>query len=453
LALQRGVGNRAVADLLQRTGPTTSAALGAVQGQAQQSPVQLQAPADQLRTAGQRGRASPLQNLKDSAIGMKIRDGLAGVVVPTSDGGVRPVVDPDKVLDILATSRLFREDAAFAQRRNPNLTFDFHLKSRGTFTMREGPKTTIALRVTEVITDVVRAVVHEVRHASRRAQKAPLPKDIGDITRAEMRGVEEEVDTRSRENEIMLELIDAGSLLGRDVGGTSDDPAHVRSEFRSGDPKMTYQEKFIVEAMQEENRVSSLTGKKLGLAEELAGELVPEVPPSTATLRRFTINLAKLRKTARETPEPELPEDKVAWKWVRDYFTREFLHSGGRPESIPEAPEEARAFLIRLRRLFGYKPSKEELLSLLGAWRDERAAVDLAKSLTPKFDKLLRGVPITDQRRTVLFVEWSMIAKALGKDWDMAAMADEQERRRYRQRHLDFLAERLGRRLLGIDRP
>jgi hypothetical protein len=104
LALQRGAGNHAVAELLQRTGPgTVAAAPGVVQRQAQQS----------LR------RPSPLTDLKASAIGTTIRDGLAWVGVPISDGGVRPLVDPDKVLDILATSPSFRQDAATAERRNP----------------------------------------------------------------------------------------------------------------------------------------------------------------------------------------------------------------------------------------------------------------------------------------------------------------------------------------------
>jgi hypothetical protein len=465
LPLQRGAGNRAVADLLQRTGQAaTAAALGVVQWQAQQSPVQLQAPTPKLRTARQPRRPTPLQNLKASVIGTKIRDGLAGLGVPVSDGGVRPFVNPDKVLDILATSRSFREDAAIAQRRNPNLTFDFHaLVTRGTFTKTEGEKTTIVVHVTEIITEVVRGVVHEVRHASRSAPPPTLSKNIGDITRTEMRGVEEELDTRSRENEIMLELIDAGSLLGRDVKGTSDDPAQVRAAFRSGDPKMTYQEKFIVEAMQEENRVSSLTEEKLQLAEGLARALVPAnlndkleavpVPPSTESLGRFTINPAELRKTAKRPAEPELPDEKVAVGWVNDYFTRAFVGSGGRPESIPDAPMEAKPFLIRLFRLYGYKPSEDVVKSQLRVWRKISAsrnlALGLAQSVTPGFDELLGDMPKADRDRAVRFVEWVMIAEAIGRDWGAATTADNKTRRR----HLDFLARRLGGKLLGIERP
>jgi hypothetical protein len=373
-------------------------------------------------------------DLKSSDIAKKIRDGLAKVGSKKGfDAAITPTVDPDSVLDLLASSPSFLKDAEIAQRKNPNLEFDMHAEyGRGTFTKRVRGKTTIVLYVDE-ITEVVRRVAHEVRHASRQAPTPAVPEGTGDIAAVEMKGVTEEIDTRGREAKVMQEL-----NLPRDPGST--DAAQVRSDFWSGRPQMTYQEMFIVEAMKNENRVASLTDEK---AEELARMFMPPEAPSGKTVGKFTINVGRQRRNIGLPLPPEPPAYSVAKEW-RNNFAGKFFPSK-ELSRIQDAPKEAVEFL---GRFFAY-PSNDELVEMIHEMWLKRQIVETEIAHGSLFTSFLRGVPPRSRAKAVLFIEWVMIGEALGMDWDKAEKADDEKR----QRHLDFLVARLRSRLFGIERP
>jgi hypothetical protein len=378
-------------------------------------------------------------DLKTSAIGGKIRKGLAGVGSrDRPDGGVTPAVDPEKVLDILATSPSFLEDAEFAEDRNPELKFDFHQEpDRGTFA--EKVSNTIVVHV-ETLDEVVSSLVHEVRHASGQAPEPRIPKGTGDIAALEMGGVEEEIDTRKRQATVLEEL----NLPG-ETGST--EAAKVRAGFWSGRPKLTYQELFIVDAMKLENRIAAVADDpaRLRSAEKLARKLVPPVDaPSAGTADKFSINAAQHRMSAAKPPLPDPPSLGLAKQWMKQYGSR--FYPGKNPDRIKGAPEGVVEFLDLF---FDFTTNEDLLLEKIKVHSEKQRRLQAEIDLGAEVTSFIDGLPPGGQDRGIPFLEWVMIGEALGRDWG----TDDEAGNWKRQRHLDFLVRRLGSRLFGLDRP
>lgn len=196
-----------------------------------------------------------------------------GLTDPETDEALyAPLINSEVVLRLLSESPLFLtlaesvENTYLSEPESSPLHFDFHLNAeRPTEFMRgsgdEASVVSVFIHPQQAVTRrlalVVGAIVHELAHASHEHLPRVSTRGLGEVAITEARGVAEERNTRVEEFAIMDEIMASSSWQTLTMNARLNRPdtaediteASVRDSFRSGLPKLTYQEYFIVEVM------------------------------------------------------------------------------------------------------------------------------------------------------------------------------------------------------------
>jgi len=411
-------------------------------------------------------RAPKQFDFAKSSIASQIRDGLGQITVPSRDpgGAPNPRVDPGTVLSILGTSGCFLQDAQTIER---------------TYFARGGPtggRTTLALRLHEnpdigsqfttsepsahrIYVEVeagvttatpqalVRRIVHEIAHATHRPSTPRPPRGIGAVTVVEEAGVAEEAQTRARENEIMAEI--AASEGWTDTP-TPAKPNDVRASLRSGLPKLTYQEYFIVEEMKRRSRMPGLDeAQAIGAARKMAatGGVEYVSPRSTSTFTFDKGAVARHAEIAASSP--------VAPPGLDDAMNCARLAQSSRP------PVDVSAGCLQLQRIlrgepplpYEDPPRRARVRDILMKWKSGPYQLQLESyHSSSAFVEWYDGLPpkLKGSSQTLGFFHWLLIAESMSREWQSVSGAEEEVRRR----HLEFLKVMIGDGLLrGISAP
>ncbi len=391
-------------------------------------------------------------NLLNSDVGRMIREYLSAehlrVAVPFSDPPrFIQLVNVDAVLRLLAASQRFLalaeriEAAYFGRRRTGTLRFEFHLEQerptefeRG----RGGQPSLVSVYVhpgqaaTRRLALVVQGIVHELVHASHRNPPRVSVRGLGSVGVAEARGVAEERGTRVEEYPIMDEIMASGSWRTLTLGAQLERPASiaeitetsVRGSFRSGLPKLTYQEYFIIEEMRNRYRPQGADDAEAhayarGMVDE-AG--IPEVAPGNVA--RFMVDwravggeptetarggperaISAYETTALETLPPEPPPPQHAARAIQCY--NRHRRSLARAESeLQTIHRRCVAFIrfvredFRYRRLIeqGFEPEPADSERRLEAWR---TLMDMWSTMQEIHDRR-----VAHQREALSFMAW-----------------------------------------------
>jgi hypothetical protein len=444
-----------------------------------------QAPRGQpmLRSPDRRARAA--FDLYASEIGARIGAGLVSdeVTLPASRPDARrtPLVDPDAVLEILAASALFNEDAAAVERlyftdreRAPELTFRFHVRPElGTEFARAGSRITVEVTT---LTEVIKGIVHEVVHARHRTPSiAPATARVGEVTRVEEAGVEEEARTRLRERQVMADIAAQEPWRAR-TGGAAVKPVprraeeltgEVRDSFRSGWPMLTYPEGFIIEEMKRQAgagidaaRAATALAEMRRLAYFLALPPAPVRPENLDAFRVDDATVNRYRET-RAAPEPVAPpslSEALACERIfrgTPEWRREFRRSSRLPADARVSPS-CRGFIESAHDyIWQNEPTEESerrafFISILSQMEVRYREALAAREASGLFLAWYNAVPEANRAQAREFFEWLLIEQTMSREWEAlgGAVPDPELRRR----HLDFLAARIGRPLRGISR-
>lgn len=431
----------------------------------------------------------------NSEIAGRIRQGLesesATYPSPLGEGRrIRPV-NPDHVLRILNSSNLFKEAAAEAERlyftsstRTPELTFTFHLRPElGSEFQRAESR--IVVEVSN-LRAVVEAIVHEIVHSLHPAPSParPTPR-IGSVTRAEEAGVREEAQTIFEERQIITDIVsqEAWGSLTRNADiepvpeRAEDLHEEVRGSFRSGLPKLTYQEGFIIEEMKRLNRVSGMNEAE---ALEAAQALIdPTWRANPENFERFNISPEDIESHRRriEVQEPVRPPSlsqamesarlyRANRSWQRAFegsnrlpddielsgSSRAFIEGFQSPlwrGAIPWVPTWAYARAMR-REPYDSFERRQFYFDLLLQMRIEYDTIIHARQESGLVMRWFRTVPAESHDQALEFFEWLLIQEAMSGEWlSIGSPTPDPE---VRGRHMDFLEARIGRDLRGISR-
>ena len=435
--------------------------------------------------AGRAERRRPAGfDLYSSEIGRRIRQGLESREAtrpPYFAGGSRiRVVDPAAVLAILAASPLFIEDAREVNRlyfvdrvRTPELTFRFHLRPElGSEFQRAAAQVTVEVTA---LSDVVAAIVHETVHARHSAPAtARATARIGEVTRVEQAGVLEEAQTRLRERHVMAEITRSAPwrthtgqapaapvprrLRDRDLVG------EVRASFRSGWPKLTYQEGFIIEEMKRRCSAGIDTAGALatlgGMSELSHYIAVPAMPVRTGNQSAFRVNVGRYRaqRAASEpAPPPSLSEALACVRIFRGTpeWRTAFRRSGRLPADA-RVSAGCRALIEGWHDfIWRNEPYEEEarrdfFMRIIMEMRVEYERARAGREGSRLFLAWYNRVPEPYRANAREFFEWLLIERAISREWEALNQATPDAV--LRGHHLDFLSERIGRPLAGISR-
>lgn len=261
------------------------------------------------------GRPASAFHFSDSAVAEAIFSGLATATTPNPFRcDVRRAI-----IELLPQSSTFLEVAQtvehnyFCAAEGGGLTFEFHAepetgshfaRAESSISIEEADRTRENDRI-----ELIRTLVHEIVHASHGEIEAEGSRR-GRLARFVEKQIGEEAATRARENQIMLELVGSDAwrtLVGNQISTTElqqseEDVATIRRDFASGIPRLTYVEKYIIEAS-----LAQAEGELTDNMPELARRairlrLVPEtVRP--ANVRSF--DFQNPRTLGRPLPRPE----------------------------------------------------------------------------------------------------------------------------------------------------
>lgn len=433
--------------------------------------LQQQSPRSVIRRAC--APPQPAFDLVTSPLGGEIQRALQTITVPAGQANQPPVprVDPAQVLAILARSNCFLRDAQRAQERNPSLRIDAHeLEEIGTHFLRGESR--IELQVTN-LAEVVKHIVHEVVHASHGALAVAAPTvSVGAVTRVEQAVIGEEMQTRSRENEIMQEIYTARALPRAAL--TPATAREVRRDFVSGLPHITYQEMSIVERMKSRFRspwlvaTSRNEGEAIEMARTLARDFMPE-EVSVTNQARFVIDDDfvrghRLSVASLIIPSLSLEEALTCVRVFRAYGRR--INDDMR-RRLTEISPSCALFIdrwhdyIRRNEPYDERARREFFIDILrqeeqrihrppeqsrypGTWYGCRGT-DVRQCFINLYDNVL-----SHNQEARLYFEWVLIAESLSHEWTRAGDGDAARRREIRLRHIAFLRGRIGGDLAGI---
>lgn len=400
----------------------------------------------------------------NSTIADRIRAGLAAITVPsrTPGGAPTPRVDPDAILRILESSNCFLQDAltierTYFARRGPTggrapLVLNFHEDPDiGSQFVRESSEHRVDMQVERGVTTttpqaLVRRIVHEIVHATHGATTTQPRRGAGSVTIAEEAGVREESQTRTRENEIMADI---AAAQGWTDTPTPASPENVRGSFRSGLPKLTYQEYFIIEEMKQRNRVSGLDEARVvtearSMAATGGVENVSAGSTSVFTFDSGTVT--RHQGTAAAAPVAPLGIDE-ALECAR-------LGQSSRPPANRSAGCNELLRILRGAGPLPYEPVNRHLrmLEILTQWQTRHAEQTASYQASSTFTGWYNGLPqaIKNNARTLRFFQWTLIAESMSREWQRLNRMDAETRRR----HFEFLRAMIGTGpLRGISEP
>ena len=403
-----------------------------------------------------KGSKEKVFDFKKSEIAIKIKKGLKKTTTPSYDPKIKPkpIVDYEKVLEILSSSTQFIgiakevEEDYFPEsgdpRRTPPLEFLFHV-SPALGSEFERRKSLIKVEVTN-LADVVQRIVHEVVHASHAAPKPKAEtKGVGEVTRIEEAGIKEESSTRDTENQIMKEIQASEAwktnLSGTDIPPSATKEKEIRNEFVSGLPKLTYQEFIIVEEMKNRNQVAGVNEETARpIARSMLSTHLTLTAINKASVSRFQVNVEEHQKIVdQEKPVKPLygfdeyedcitkkkdtsPSCKYCLETYRGYFRTPIYDKTARRALYFNIERD---WEIRYKEALEYRRTSEDFIS----WYD--------------------SVKKEDKKKALEYFEWVLIGEAMSDDWGGKTSPDAETR----GDHLDFLKETIGKGLRGISRP
>ena len=295
---------------------------------------------------------------------------------------------------------------------------------------------------------LVRGIVHEIVHASHRAPAPRARRGAGTVTSAEESGITEEAGTRATENEIMAEI---ASSQGWTLTPTPTGAEEVRADLRSGLPRLTYQEFFIVNEMKNRNRVPGLDeASAVSAARDMVGtHAVGYVGQESVAGFTFTANTVQSeRRLAAQTP--------IAPLGIEEALECARQGQSNRPPANPSAGCQELLSIIRGEGPLSYERTERraQMHDILRRWTQQRyqhqVAIHEASSRFIRwYDSLPPELRTRQGNRALSFFQWVFIAESMSSEWQNAGLVSSDIRRR----HLDFLSTMIGRDLSGISRP
>jgi hypothetical protein len=390
---------------------------------------------------------SPPFDLAGSQIGQAIHAALSAVTVfvpgatPGAPGREVPRVNPDQVIQLLGVSPCFQRDADAVERTfcggqggcGTRLNLDFHHDPSKGSEYLPGPSGQPATLRVEVTTlpAVIRRIVHEIAHAVPGRQRGTWPAAVtqgwgsggGAVTRHVRGRLREEGRTRQRENEVMRE-IQAHATWRRLVGSTrvpaaQYQPQQVRTSLVSGTPRLTYEERFIVEAMQARYRVAGVdVDRARQVARDMVGTGMVDAVERTQ-LRDYVITNAAIER-------------------YRGLAASE--HAAG-PITVYGSQVEGESARVLTERMAGY----------FVRWFDALPAA-LTQRCPARRSRVRRCLTARGVRAMRLFA-WLLVAEQMGREWQRltgGGSASAADINRLRRNHLQFLIGAAGGRRAGV---
>lgn len=432
---------------------------------------------------------SPTFDLSGSGIGQALRAALAGVTIQvrsrTAPSGWQavPRVDPVRVLRLLASSPCFLRDAsavnvAYCGGQGgcaSRLNLNFHDLARLGSEFVPGRPATLRVEVTD-LASVVRHIVHEIAHAVPARRRGTWPTAVsrgwgrhgGAVTRQVRRRLREESRTRQREHEVLQEIQaspDWRSLLGTQrVPVTPHQPEGVRASFVSGQPRLTYQESFIVDAMLRRYD-TGMTEDDKGRARAAArGMLAAGVPQlnqgNVASYRLVPQGLAAHRTRLRQaapSPAPPVPAVRDCIEIYNRHERRLDRARGQLRQRHRYCPAFIELFRRELRIPFSVQneAGRTRALGLRNTMQDRYDRLMVARrastAVTRWYDGLSAQVRRNQQSRVTAwrYLSWVLIGEAMSREWARHASADPVIRRQ----HLELMMAMGGGLLAGVRMP
>lgn len=401
--------------------------------------------------------ASPPFDFDGSRIAALIRQELSKVTIQLQGEEPQPRVNPEDVIRMLSTSKRFLAIAAAVEReyfprkgrptKTPALNFLFH-ENPEIGTEFRSRQSRIDVEVTSPA-EVVAGVVHELVHASHGDPVPTSTRGAGEVTRSEEAFIAEEASTRASETAIMAEIATSPEWqeLTRSPA-PEPTPAgleDVRNSFRSGIPRLTYQESNIIEQERDRARVA---GFDEALALRVARAFKPIAFASTESLSEFTISPeqdASWRSMAKQSQPVEPPSFEEAKACVQTY-----LPKVRRTREIPSLPNPACEMILDAAVRYDDQ-SDEMILNLLKRLGERAHFRRQGISEGQDYVALIDGVNPGQRASAKVFVEWLMVAERMSDEW--LALGAKEPDAATRRKHLDFLSARIGAPLKGISRP
>lgn len=432
---------------------------------------------------------SPAFDLNGSGIGQALRAALAGVTIQvrsqTAPSGWErtPRVNPARVLRLLATSPCFLRDASAVDTTYcrgqggcaSRLNLDFHDLARRGSEFVPGRPATLRVEVTD-LASVVRHIVHEIAHAVPARRRGTWPTAVrqgwgsrgGAVTRQVRLRLREESRTRQREHEVLQEIQaspDWASLLGTQrVPVTPHQPEDVRASFVSGEPRLTYQESFIVDAMQRRYATGMTEDDKRRALSAVRGMLAAQVPqPSRGNVAYYRLapqGLAAHRTRLQQAaPSPAPPE--LAVRDCIEIYNRHRRRLGPARAQLRQRHRYCPAFIALFQRELQIPFSvrndagRAHALTLHNTMRDRYERLMVARQASTAVTRWYEGLS-APLRRTPhsritawRYLSWVLIGEAMSREWASHRSADPVIRRR----HLELMMAVGGGLLTGVRMP
>lgn len=360
-------------------------------------------------------------NLDQSGVGKLIISELMTLTIPGSDPE-KPIVDPAQVMAILNTSSEFLDVAEkvekkyFQDRETPGMKLSFHQK-KDTGTHFKHAQNLMEIFIPELnpLSTVTQGIVHEMIHASREVEEPQGKKSHVDITRQVADDISDESSTRKGENKIM------GQIQGSDAWTTNtggikmpvadSSKKSVTASFVSGEPKLTYQEFFIINAARA-NLEYALDSNIVTLANSTANGI-----PKTDMVGMLGTHMMEAA-TTEKLKHFQFGEDEIK-----------------RHETLKDKPYR------------DYSNSKVTDPMAREAKRNEE---ELTRKHSQYFYTYYEALKeLNDEKKTQLGLQYLgilLLKKQISKAWEGIDNADDETR----QVHLDLLKGVLGKQLKGI---
>ncbi len=406
-------------------------------------------------------------SFQTSGLGQRIIERLGRIKIadPENEGEFIPQISPNRVIEILNLSPCFLYIASRIERlyfgntpqRTPELELRFHRNSAiGSHFSRSDSRIYIE---TTTLDEVVGRIVHEVVHAwHSEPTVSRTPRSHGSVTRYEEAMIREEARTRAKENEIMQQIYDAGGLQRSDLAQAGQED--VRNSFKSGFPKLTYQEYFIIEEMKRRTYFSAIIEAN---AVRAANQMIDtRTVDSVRPGNRFEISETTHRTVlARQIPS-RVPTLDEAERCVRFYWANRGLRqqTSSFYERLEAISPGGAYFILRYYSRFGIDRQdprsdrfehRSYMSRIIHQMDVDLALLRAIRTSSQAFIDWLVGIPENRRVEARGYFNWILIQEKMSREW--RATSSRTPNPELRLLHLNFLGEKTGSALSGISVP